>query len=87
VTSDQFLYFFYDVDRPPTYLGHSNLIPNGQTVWRRSRSSSSADARRHSPALLGSLRAPERSHRLEWHGRGAQIRRRGCSRSARAVIR
>lgn len=32
VTSDELLYFFYDVDRPTTYLGHSNLIPKGQTV-------------------------------------------------------
>jgi hypothetical protein len=32
VTSDQFLYYFYYSDRPTTYLGHSNLIPKGQTV-------------------------------------------------------
>ncbi|MES1204647.1 MAG: PEP/pyruvate-binding domain-containing protein [Pseudomonadota bacterium] len=32
VTSDQFIYFFYFVDRPTTYLGHSNLVPQGQTV-------------------------------------------------------
>lgn len=32
VTSDQFLYFYYYENSPVTYLGHSNLIPAGQTV-------------------------------------------------------
>ena len=33
VTSDEFLYYFYNTpNRPITYLAHSNLVPPGQTV-------------------------------------------------------
>jgi pyruvate,water dikinase len=32
VTSDQFLYFHAYAGQPTTYLGHSNLVPAGETV-------------------------------------------------------
>jgi pyruvate,water dikinase len=33
VSSDQVLYFYYNLpNRPQSYLGHSNLVPTGQTV-------------------------------------------------------
>jgi hypothetical protein len=32
VTSDQFLYFFSNPNQPITYISHSNLVPDGQTV-------------------------------------------------------
>jgi hypothetical protein len=32
ITSDQFLYFYSNPNQPTTYLTHSNLVPEGETV-------------------------------------------------------
>lgn len=32
VTSDQFLYYYYNPNQPITYISHSNLVPEGETV-------------------------------------------------------
>jgi hypothetical protein len=32
VTSDQFLYFFNNPNQPVSYISHSNLVPDGETV-------------------------------------------------------
>jgi hypothetical protein len=37
VTSDSFLYFFHNPNQPVTFIAHSNLIPDGETVLTSSQ--------------------------------------------------
>jgi hypothetical protein len=55
ITSDQFIYYFDSQGQTATYLAHSNLIPEGQTVLSRAQTfqlGTALDAihRRFSPA-------------------------------------
>lgn len=61
VTSDEFLYFFSSPNQPTTFLSHSNLVPEGETVLSARQTNSLGKAlqaihERFAPAYMAEAR-------------------------------